>query len=250
MTEGSLHTVGRQDRERIHAGVLLETKAIDRPWETAAGAIRKERRVAFLTRGYHGLPDGPRVLEIGCGTGIFTAEISRVFTDLTAVDIAEPLMAVARERLPHVRIENADVHSMPYPSASFDLVVGCSVLHHLDWNAALHEIGRVLKPSAQVRFCEPNLLNPQIFLQKNWPWLKRRLGDSPDEYAFTRGQITRSLGSAGFHDIIVRPFEFLHPSTPRSWIDGVRRVESVLERTPFVNIGGSLKIAAVKGPAA
>jgi ubiquinone/menaquinone biosynthesis C-methylase UbiE len=236
----------RIDRETRHADVLLKTAAISRPWTSAAGRIRKERRVAFLTRGYQQLPAHPKVLEIGCGTGIFTEEIARTFSDLTSIDVVDALLEVARQRLPQVRIENADVHHLIYASGSFDLVLGCSILHHLDWDAALAEIGRVLKPLGQVRFCEPNLLNPQILVQKNWPWLKRKLGDSPDEYAFTPRQITASLESQGFTDISVQPFEFLHPATPRALVGAVLWLESLLSQTPLVRIGGTLKIAAFK----
>ena len=85
---------------------------------------------------------------------------------------------------------------------------------------------RQLRPGGVARFSEPNLLNPQIFLQKNIGFLKRLAGDSPDEYAFTRWQIARSLRDAGFVDISVTPYEFLHPSTPERLIPFVVRLES------------------------
>ena len=71
----------------------------------------------------------------------------------------------------------------------FDAVVGSSVLHHLDVAQALRECFRVLKPEGVICFTEPNMLNPQIALQKNISFLKKRLGDSPDETTFFRWQI-------------------------------------------------------------
>jgi hypothetical protein len=41
-----------------------------------------------------------------------------------------------------------------------------------------------LKSGGTIYFTEPNMLNPQIAIQKNVSWVKRKLGDSPDETAF------------------------------------------------------------------
>ena len=139
-----------------------------------------------------------------------------------------------------------DAHHLDLADASVDLVVGCSVLHHLDWAQALRECHRVLRPGGTIRFSEPNLLNPQIFLQKNWPWLKRRMGDSPDEYAFTSSRIARDAERAGLVDVVAEPYEFLHPSIPEAVIDRVIRVEHWIERTPLRNIAGSIRITATR----
>ena len=56
---------------------------------------------------------------------------------------------------------------------------------------ALRDIYRVLKPGGTIYFTEPNMLNPQIAMQKNIPWIKRKLGDSPDETAFFRWPLRR-----------------------------------------------------------
>ena len=60
------------------------------------------------------------------------------------------------------------------------------------------------------------MLNPQIAIQKNIPWIKRKLGDTPDETAFFRG---RSPVTQNGMDIVIfesSPFDFLHPKTPDS----------------------------------
>ena len=45
------------------------------------------------------------------------------------------------------------------------------------------------------------MLNPLIMLQKNIPWLKERMGDSPDEIAFVRWKLHTTLSEAGFDNI-------------------------------------------------
>jgi len=94
-------------------------------------------------------------------------------------------------------------------------------------------------------FSEPNMLNPQIMLQKNIPWIKRRVGDSPDETAFFRGQMRRLLTEAGFTRIEVTPLDWLHPAIPPSAINFFQKTGKLLEHLPLVReFAGSLYIVA------
>ncbi len=124
-----------------------------------------------------------------------------------------------------IEIQNA--YELSYPDAVFDSVVGSSVLHHLEIEEALREIYRVLKPGGTIYFTEPNMLNPQIAIQKNVPWVKRKLGDSPDETAFFRWPLRRLLEETGYRDVRIDPFDFLHPKTPVALIDRRERVGPV-----------------------
>jgi SAM-dependent methyltransferase len=235
----------RVARESAHGARVLAAAEAPWGWSTPAGRIRWARRVDFFCRPVRGLP-APRVLEVGCGSGTFTAELSAAFPGLVAIDVSEPLLEAARARHPEVEILRRDAHATGFPAESFDLIVGCSVLHHLDWTVALRELHRVLAPGGTLRFSEPNLLNPQIFVQKSWRWLKERMGDSPDEYAFTRAEICRVFAGVGLTDIRVEPYEFLHPAVPVAWIRPVQRLEALLHRTPLREVGGSLKLEARK----
>ena len=235
----------RVAREREHGHVILATGEANWGWNTPAGQIRKSRRGALLSKPLAGVA-APRVLEVGCGTGTFTSFLAPAFPNLTAIDVADVLLEEAKKKIPGADFRNEDVHRMSFPDATFDLVAGCSVLHHLDWDLAVREIARVLRPGGRIRFSEPNKLNPQVALQKSWGWLKKRLGDSPHETAFTPAQIRRSLEAAGFVEIEAEPYEFLHPATPKSLIGGVIALEGLLERTPVRAIGGSIRIEARK----
>ncbi len=96
-------------------------------------------------------------------------------------------------------------------------------------------------------FAEPNMLNPQIMVQKNVPWIKRRAGDSPDETAFFRGQMKRLLNKAGFQKIEVVPLDWLHPAIPSSAIGFFQKVETILEKMPLLQeFAGSLYISACR----
>jgi SAM-dependent methyltransferase len=215
-------------------------------WETPAGKLRWARRVEMLS---NHLRPGIRVLELGCGIGLFTAELAQTGATITAIDISPDLLEIAKtERsAANVNYEVQNAYAMTYEGSTFDTVVGSSVLHHLELEPALGEIHRVLKPSGTIFFTEPNMLNPQIAFQKNVPWIKRKLGDSADETAFFRWPLRRSLEQNGFGKICITPFDFLHPALPPRFIGPAQTLNRVLEKMPVISeLAGSLYIRASK----
>lgn len=217
-------------------------------WSTPAGRVRAQRRAGLIARAA-ALRPGMRVLEVGCGTGLFTEAFARTGATILAVDLAEPLLARARSR--GLAPERVSFLRRPFEECSalgpFDAVVGSSVLHHLDSRRTFPQIFELLRPGGRMAFAEPNMLNPQIALQKNVPWIKKRMGDSPDETAFVRWTVKRALRRAGYEEIDVRPFDWLHPMTPAVLIPVVSLVGTGVERVPLVReFAGSLLIRAVK----
>ena len=215
-------------------------------WESPAGKLRWARRVKMLSS--H-LKPGMTVLELGCGTGSFTRELARSGADIVAIDVSPELLEIAKLNcsVPNVRFQIQNAYSLSYSEAVFDSVVGSSVLHHLEIEEALRDVYRVLKPEGTICFTEPNMLNPQIAIQKNIPWIKQKLGDSPDETAFFRWPLRRLLERAGYRDIRVDPFDFLHPKTPVALIDRMDAFGRFLENVPVISeVAGSLYIRAMK----
>ena len=215
-------------------------------WESPAGKLRWARRVKMLSK--H-LGAGMRVLELGCGTGYFTRELARSRADIVAIDVSPELLEIARANCSgrNVRYEIQNASALSYPDGVFDSVVGSSVLHHLEIEEALREIHRVLKAGGTIYFTEPNMLNPQIAVQKNVPWVKRKLGDSPDETAFFRWPLRRLLEQTGYRDVRIDPFDFLHPKTPVPLVGRLDVVGRFLENVPVISeFAGSLYIRAIK----
>jgi SAM-dependent methyltransferase len=215
-------------------------------WEGQAGRLRWERRVKMLSS--H-LCVGMNVLELGCGTGYFTRELAHSGAHIVAVDVSPELLEMARAdcSTTNVSYEIQNACAMSYRDAVFDSVVGSSVLHHLETKEALREIYRVLKVGGTIYFTEPNMLNPQIAIQKNVPWVKRKLCDSPDETAFFRWSLRRLLEGTGFRDVQIDPFDFLHPKTPFPLVNGLNSIGRFLENVPVVSeFAGSLYIRAVR----
>jgi phosphatidylethanolamine/phosphatidyl-N-methylethanolamine N-methyltransferase len=99
---------------------------------------------------------GGRILEIGVGTGLSFDDYDET-TEITGIDMSEPMIARARERLasgryPHVKdLLVMDAHDMAFPDATFDCVVGQFVITLVeDPERVLGECARVLKPGGQI----------------------------------------------------------------------------------------------------
>jgi len=215
-------------------------------WETPAGKLRWKRRVNMLS---FSLRSDQSVLEIGCGTGYFTKELIKTGACITSIDISPNLIEEAINKIhsKNIKFKIENAYEMSFDNNSFDAVIGSSVLHHLDVDKALQEIYRVLKPGGTICFTEPNMMNPQILIQKNIPAVKRKLGDSPDETAFFKWALRKKLKKYLFREVKVVPFDFLHPLTPPYLINFIEKVSYFLERAPLLKeIAGSLYIYAKK----
>lgn len=141
-TQRESHAAGRREYERLAA-------RYDRRWAFYVGATVRE-----TLRRMPGEP-GPRLLDVGCGTGAFLhavraahAEVRLAELRLAGVDLSPAMLAVARRRLPErVALEVAFADALPFPDASFDTVVSLSAFHFFrDPRAALAEMRRVLRP--------------------------------------------------------------------------------------------------------
>jgi ubiquinone/menaquinone biosynthesis C-methylase UbiE len=214
-------------------------------WQTPAGRIRAQRRGRLFRAKAHMTGDSS-VLEVGCGTGEFTLLVAPHVRTLCATDLSPDLLRRAEDRVHYAGNDNVtfatqDVTRLTFASNSFDAVFGCSVLHHVDTHRALTEVHRVLKPGSWCVFSEPNMANPQIALQKKIGFVKRRMGDSPDETAFFRSALRKHFTEAGFEVVDARNFDFVHPRLPASSVRHAERIGRVLERLPGVRaLSGSL----------
>jgi ubiquinone/menaquinone biosynthesis C-methylase UbiE len=218
-------------------------------WDSPAGRKRAERRAEMLVAGA-ALGPGCRALEVGCGTGVFLEKVAPCGAEIRGIDLSQDLLARARARMSafaNVRLTCGNAEQMPFPTGTFDAAYGSSVLHHLNLERSLREILRVLKPGGRIAFAEPNIWNPQVAVMFHYGPSKEYFGVSPDEMAFSRFHARRTLLQAGYRNIAVRPFDFLHPSTPEGWLDAVGRLSLALEATPLLReIAGSLLVTAAK----
>jgi ubiquinone/menaquinone biosynthesis C-methylase UbiE len=238
---------GRLAREiDFHRGIADRAELIWN-WDSPSGRRRAARRAELLA--IHGeVRPGRRVLELGCGTGVFLEKLAAYGADITGIDLSADLLARCAVRMagaPRITLVRGNAEQMPFPGGAFDAVYGSSILHHLGLEAALAEVRRVLRPGGRLAFAEPNILNPQVAVMFRLGMTKEYFGVSPDEMAFSRFRAARALRRAGFTDVSVTPFDFLHPATPPRLMGAVERLGRAAERTPLLReIAGSMLIAA------
>lgn len=98
-----------------------------------------------------GVAPGQRVLDIGCGTGVFLRLVADRGAQPFGLDASTALIEIARERVPDGDLRVGEMEHLPYDHDSFDLATGFnSFFFAADLVGALREAGRVTKPGAPV----------------------------------------------------------------------------------------------------
>jgi ubiquinone/menaquinone biosynthesis C-methylase UbiE len=117
---------------------------------------------------------GKKVLDYGCGSGYGTAMISENCSHVTGIDISDEAITHAKahfkaENLSYLKVDPADDISLPFPDASFDVVLSFQVIEHVK-NVAVYlkEIERVLVPGGYVIIATPDRSRRLFSFQKSW----------------------------------------------------------------------------------
>jgi len=137
----------------------------DAKWGIDFGELGRDQVTAKVRKAL-GHPPGryARSLEIGSGTGYFTLNLLRagLIEHATCSDISAGMLATLSANATALGLDvqsaQADAERLPFDDASFDLVLGHAVLHHIpDLAQAFAEFARVLAPGGTVLFAgEPS----------------------------------------------------------------------------------------------
>jgi SAM-dependent methyltransferase len=97
-----------------------------------------------------GIPPG-RALDAACGTGRHAQYLTGLGHDVIGVDSSPEMLARARARVPQALAVTGDLHRLPVPDRSLDLVVCALALTHVPALApVLAEFARVLRPGGHL----------------------------------------------------------------------------------------------------
>ncbi|GAA3831192.1 hypothetical protein GCM10022226_60220 [Sphaerisporangium flaviroseum] len=125
------------------------------------GFAGRRRRVFTRLAALSGAGPGDQVLDVGCGTGYLTRILaSLVGTDgrVTGVDPSHPMLDHARRRAPgNCSYQVGEGQALPFPNATFDVVVSSFAVHHMPTAArggAVREMFRVLRPGGRLLIAE------------------------------------------------------------------------------------------------
>jgi SAM-dependent methyltransferase len=157
ISTGSDDPLLRQDAERVPS--VLATRAADQNWaDSVAGDMERHyspgRTWEALARSALPLLAPGDLLDIASGDGVLAELLAPHAHRYVCVDASPRVVAAASERLrrfDNVEVVEGDMHALPLPDASFDLVV---LMHALTYAAkpaqAVAEAARVLRPGGRL----------------------------------------------------------------------------------------------------
>ena len=201
-------------------------------WINCQAAL--DQRFAPLTElliGRAGVRAGECVIDVGCGTGATTARLAAVVGahgSVLAVDISEPLVAVARRRClegghANVRLVRGDAQTHRFERGCHDLVVSrFGVMFFDDPAGAFRNLAAALRPRGRLAFAcwAPLEANPWLALPLQVG--VARLGPPEPQPPRAPGPLALSdpdyineiLSAAGFANVLIERTETLLPGAP------------------------------------
>lgn len=152
---------------------------------------------------------GQRVLDLGCGEGVFAAALAAAGARPIAVDVADEPLRRLRARFPQVEdVRRAQAgEALPLDDGEVDAAWAGEVLEHVhDVGALATELRRVVKPGGTLLVTTPDhprrllvkfALRPRAFEEHVWPYADHLR-------FFTRRTLAMVLENAGFADVAIR----------------------------------------------
>ncbi|QGG94972.1 class I SAM-dependent methyltransferase [Actinomarinicola tropica] len=166
------------------------------PWRAFTGRVV----VPWVLRGEELAGE---VLEIGSGAGANASVIAETQpqTRVTATDLDPAMVTAARARLARygerATVAEADSTRLPFDADHFDAAVSLLMLHHvIDWEAAIREMARVVRPGGRVVGYDL-IATPGARLL--------HLADRSPHRLLSRGELRDQLIASGFDDVDVTP---------------------------------------------
>lgn len=112
-----------------------------------------------------------KVLDLGCGPGLYAKILTEKEAKVKGIDISEKMIELAKKETPKAEFKQGDSENLPYKNKEFDIVVAPLVIGHLkSWDKTLEEIKRVLKKNGLFVF---SIHNPVTEKYKKIKWFFR-----------------------------------------------------------------------------
>jgi demethylmenaquinone methyltransferase/2-methoxy-6-polyprenyl-1,4-benzoquinol methylase len=155
------------------------TGGLDRAWRRA-------------TRAALAVAAGERVLDVGAGTGVSTAELAQDGGYAVGVDLSLGMLTAGRRARPSVPLLAGDALALPFPDAGFDAVTISFALRNVaDPDAGLRELRRVTRPGGRLVVCEFSRPTNRAFralylsyLMRALPAVARLVSSNPEAYTY------------------------------------------------------------------
>jgi len=95
-------------------------------------------------------------LDVGCGAGVYTEEISKSSQICVGLDLSENMIRYAKKRQEGLNLVLADAHNLPFRDECFNLVVSVGLLEYVQRDVVLKEIARTIKKRTFLMVVTPN----------------------------------------------------------------------------------------------
>jgi cyclopropane fatty-acyl-phospholipid synthase-like methyltransferase len=99
------------------------------------------------------LPQGSRILDVGCGNGLPATRELALSHEVTGVDISEEQIARARSNVPTATFIRGDVREVDLPVGAFDAIVALYLIDNIareDYPALFRRLGELLRPNGRL----------------------------------------------------------------------------------------------------
>jgi ubiquinone/menaquinone biosynthesis C-methylase UbiE len=157
-------------------------------FETPIGRLIKGYESELLLRTLTTGP-GDMVLDAGCGTGIFTADILETGARVVGLELAISMLRRARTKCPARAFQGVlgDMRSLPFADASFHKAISTTAIEFIDdARIAVEELFRVTKPGGSIVVATLNAMSPwaqrrSAAAKKGHPLFAHAIFRSPDE---------------------------------------------------------------------
>ncbi len=108
------------------------------------------------------------MVDLGCGSGVFTDVLQRRRYRCTGIDISPKLITIAQAKFAGIEFIESDVEHLLFPENSFDGVLLSGLVHHFpDPSRCAAEVFRILQPGGTFFAFDPNRMNPFMYLYRD-----------------------------------------------------------------------------------
>lgn len=201
-----------------------------RYWERGVSAPPEHdpttpRRIVLLKRALKGLAPGAKVLDAGCGGGIFLREMISWGFDVTGTDISQGALTLAASRAPGARLVQAELGMrLPFNDSEFQAIFSTETIAHvLDTETLFAEFRRILTDGGLLILTTPyhglvkNLLIALFAFDKHYSPLGTHL-----RY-YTRRSLEAVLTAYGFRVERVTGVGRIWPLWKSIWVEARKR---------------------------
>ncbi|MBX4189725.1 methyltransferase domain-containing protein [Candidatus Parcubacteria bacterium] len=205
---------------------LIDQNNIDKVWDKVwQGQIEDQPSAVFKHRLFvEGYPIFSKyipkattsILEVGGGTGRYGLyyasehpEVAVTITDIVDSSLKVVNMLKESMGLKNIKLQKEDARQLSFENNSFDLVMADVVIQHIpDYEKAITEMFRVVKPGGKVIVSAVNVYNPHSITKFVSQIFARRGYEYGYEKSFTHPELTQAFKSAGFSIVAKDGFYF------------------------------------------